>query len=82
MVALAFSELADRLRERQRFGKVLEAEDAVEVRDVLLSRRLSLGLERRLTEAAPLRARIEVAPLCAGGEPEGPFVPPEVRHRI
>ena len=32
MVALAFSQLADPLGKRQRFGEILEAEDAVEAR--------------------------------------------------
>ena len=40
MVTLAFSQLADLVRKRQRFGKVLEAEDAVEARDALLSQDL------------------------------------------
>ena len=50
MVTLAFSQLAELLRKRQRFGKVLEAEDAVEARDVLLSQDLPLrgfGLQVR-----------------------------------
>ena len=42
MVTLAFSQLGDLLRKRQRFGKVLEAEDAVEARDVLLRQDLPL----------------------------------------
>ena len=50
MVTLAFSQLADPLRERQRFGTVLEAEDAVELWDVRLSQDLPLrgfGLQVR-----------------------------------
>ena len=45
-----FSQLADPLRECQRFCKVLEAEDAVQVRDVLLSQDLpfrGFGLQVR-----------------------------------
>ena len=50
MVTLAFSQLADLARKRQRFGKVLEAEDTAEARDVLLGQDLPLrgfGLQLR-----------------------------------
>ena len=62
MVTLAFSQLADLVRKRQRFGKVLEAEDAVEARmsstvrtchsgvsgfSCAISDSLSLGASRR-----------------------------------
>jgi len=50
MVTLAFSKLADLLRKRQRFGNILEAEGAVQARDIFLSQDLPLrgfGLQVR-----------------------------------